>query len=134
MAAPVDIAAAVAPMTSRISSEPLLLAAVVVIITAILASLAIGFVYRIFVKRDEVFKELSASVNVLSGVLGKVAQVQELDHSNTMRNRDILQELSNYHSRQDILLLNLAQEVKSLSIELITHAKECADKIRKGSV
>lgn len=134
MAAPIDVAGPVIPLANKLSSEPLILAAVIVIITAVLASAAIIFVYRLLVKRDEVFKELSETVNILSGILGKVAQVQDIDHTGTMRNRDLLQEIAIYHSRQDVLMLNLVQEIKLLGIELLTHAKECADKIRKGSV
>jgi Asp-tRNA(Asn)/Glu-tRNA(Gln) amidotransferase C subunit len=135
MAAPsVDIASQVSPMTSRISSEPLLLASVVVVVTASLAMVALWYVYRLLIKRDEVFKELSLSVGTLSSILGKVAQIQELDHTSTLRNRDLLQEVAVNHSRQDLMMSSLVQEIKAVGVELLTHAKECADRIRKGSI
>ena len=89
-----DIGGTVMPLANRISSEPLLLAAIVIITTAMLAVLCLWFFYKLTANRDESFRILTTSFNSLLTTLTKSVQIQESDHEVTVRNGDMLQKLA----------------------------------------
>lgn len=132
MAAPsVDIAGQVAPMTSRISSEPLLLAAVVVVITASLAMVASWIVYKLLTERDKAFKALAVELNTLSTCVAKVIEIQGLDHAGTLKNRDLLADVREWLSKIDERMTTMFLDIRKTGENLQLHAKDCADKLHK---
>jgi hypothetical protein len=116
------------PIVNKISSQEILFAVLVLFVSAALFVFCLKFFYKLLLKRDEVIKEFATQVATLNTCLTKVIEVQSLDHSATIKNRDLLQETSQILSRVDLNLNQITQELRDLWRELKEHAKECQKK------
>jgi hypothetical protein len=124
----IAVAQAALPLAEKLTSQEIILAALVLLVSASLFIVSLRFTYTILIKRDEVIKELANELKNLSICINKVADIQSVDHSATIKNRDILQD-------QGILLSALpqiVQSIKELNNELREHAKDCSRKLNIG--
>lgn len=119
-------------LANKISSQEVILALVVLAISAILFVVSLRFTYKILLKRDEVISELADSISLLKDVITKVVEVQRLDHQTTVHNRDLLQDLGQSLSRQESCTKVIHQEVVNIHSDLHTHALDCAKKLSGG--
>lgn len=119
----------VMPLANKLTSQEIILAVIVLLVSAGLFVVSLKFTYSILLKRDEVIKELGNKITDLNTCITKIIEVQHLDHAATIRNRDLLQEVFGCLTRIETCVGLATTGMKELSKDLQQHAKDCSRKL-----
>lgn len=110
--------AVVEGLTSKLSSQEIILAALVLLVSAGLFIVSLRFTYKILLRRDEVIECLSKEIGKIALCVNKVVEVQNLDHDAVVVNRDILQSVKESLSKVELCLGLLTGKVNTIDREI----------------
>lgn len=119
-------------LSSKLTDQGLIIAAMVILINAGLAAFLGKYVYKLLHKRDSALTDLSSTISSLNSKVTNLAAVQDINQQVTMRNRDLLQEQGTAISRLEICLTNVKLLANNAINDLKEHAKQCLEQHYKN--
>jgi hypothetical protein len=122
----------VMPLANKLNYEGIILSVIVLMLSIGLVFASLKFTYSVVVKRDEAIKELGNKIGDLNGCIIKMTEVQTIDHSIMMRNRDLIVDIMNNQGRCEMTLKEIHDDINALLTNLEAHAKECLLRVAKG--